>query len=267
MRGEANIVKQLLKKSKDSAMLAVEFYNKPAISFKSEGFITMMLIAWNSLFHAYFLKNKIKPFYKRSDKRRPRYEIIEEKLSNGKVIKEKKWWDISKCVKEYFKDDNKNPIRKNLDFFIPLRNMIVHRNIPELDETIYGECQALLTNFNDFLEKYFGEKNSIKSFLSFSLQFLKSPKNILEASRNEIIKKDIKNVIDFIKAYRSTLTIEQFESPEYSFKAILIQVKNHESRDVIPIKFVQYDQLTSEQPPGPCSPASVLALPAGCWRI
>jgi len=39
MRGEPVIVKQLLKKAKDSALLAVEFYNKPAVSFKSEGFI------------------------------------------------------------------------------------------------------------------------------------------------------------------------------------------------------------------------------------
>ena len=45
MKGETRIVKQLLKKAKDSTLLAIEFYNKPAVNFKSEGFITMMCIA------------------------------------------------------------------------------------------------------------------------------------------------------------------------------------------------------------------------------
>jgi hypothetical protein len=65
MKGEPVIVKQLLQKAKDSALLAVEFYNKPAVSFKSEGFITMMCIAWTSLFHAYFLKIKLSRFIKK----------------------------------------------------------------------------------------------------------------------------------------------------------------------------------------------------------
>jgi len=77
MRGDANIVKQLLQKAKDSALLAVEFYNKPAVSFKSEGYITMMCIAWNSLFHAYFFKHRIKPYYRKSEKgKRPQFEKI-----------------------------------------------------------------------------------------------------------------------------------------------------------------------------------------------
>lgn len=248
MRGEPMLVEQLLKKAKDSAMLATEFYNKPAVSFKSEGFITMMLIAWNSLLHAWFFKNKREPFYrKRNGKKRPRFEIIEEILPNGKKIKEKKWWDISKCVEEYFGSDNKNPTRKNLEFFIPLRNMIVHRNLPELDDTIYGECQALLINFNDFIEKKFGEKHSIKNFLSIGLHLIKSQKNFLEASKVELKKRGAENIVTFIKTYRSALTTEQFESPDYSFKAILIQVKNHESRDVLPIRFIKYDDLSEEQ--------------------
>ena len=77
MRGEPIIVKQLLQKAKDSALLAVEFYNKPAVSFKSEGFITMMCFAWTSLFHAYFFKNGIKPYYRKTKQdKRPRFEKI-----------------------------------------------------------------------------------------------------------------------------------------------------------------------------------------------
>ncbi|AWB10778.1 Protein of unknown function (DUF3644) [Thermodesulfobium acidiphilum] len=248
MRGEPIKVKQLLQKARDSAILAVEFYNKPAVSFKSGGYITMMCIAWTSLFHAYFLKNKIKPFYreKNSDQKKPRFEQIIEKLPDDQEIKENKWWELQECVKQYFKDNNP-PVRKNLEFFIPLRNKIVHRNLPELDDSIFGECQALLINFNNFMEQNFGEKYSIKNSLSFSLQLARSPKNFIEASKNELKKNDAQKIVNFIKTYRSSLTTDQFESPEYSFKALLIQVRNHGSRDALALEFINEKDLTEEQ--------------------
>lgn len=249
MKRESAKVKQLLQKARNSAILAVEFYNKPSVVFKTEGYITMMIIAWTSLFHAYFLKNRIKPFYrkKESGKVKPRFERITETFPNGKKIKEFKWWDLHKCIKEFFKNDSGNPIKKNIEFFIPLRNMIQHRYIPSLDDAIFGECQALLINFNNFIETYFGRRYSIKYSLSFSLQIAKTPANILEASKNELKKYDANNVIEFIKAYRSSLTTEQFESPEYSFKAVLIQVKNHHSKDALPLKFIHEKDLSEEQ--------------------
>nr|WP_052296072.1 DUF3644 domain-containing protein [Thermodesulfobium narugense] len=92
MRREPCIVKQMLQKAKDTALLAIEYYNKPAVSFKSGGFIVMICISWTSLFHAYFLKNKIKPFYRKNEKSiKPRYMYIEEKSQDGKVTKYRKW--------------------------------------------------------------------------------------------------------------------------------------------------------------------------------
>lgn len=249
MRGEPIIVKQLLQKAIDSALLAVEFYNKPAVSFKSQGYITMMCIAWTSLFHAYFLKKKIKPYYRKksSGSKRHRFEHIIEKLPNGKVIKENRWWELQECIKQYFNNDTHHPVRKNLEFFIPLRNMIVHRNIPELDDSIFGECQAMLINFNNFIEQHFDKKYSIKNSLSFSLQLSQSPKNFIEATKDELKKKDAAKIVEYIKSYRSSLTTEQFESPEYSFKVVLIQVKNHQSKDALALKFVNEKDLTEEQ--------------------
>jgi len=249
MRGEPVQVKQLLQKARNAAMLAVEFYNKPSVAFKSEGYIVMMIIAWTSVFHAYFLKNKIKPFYRKksAEGKRPRYEYIVENLPNGKKVKEKRWWELSECIKQYFNGDNSSPIRKNLEFFIPLRNMITHRNIPELDDSIFGECQALLINFNNFIEHHFGEKYAIKQLLSFSLQLAKTPKNFIEVSKEELRKKGAEDVVQYIKTFRSSLTTEQFESSEYSFKAFLIQVRNHQSRDALPLKFIYEKDLTDEQ--------------------
>ena len=57
-RGLPKAVKKCLEKSRDSALLAVETYNKPAIKFKSGGYIVLMVISWIALFHAIFFRQK-----------------------------------------------------------------------------------------------------------------------------------------------------------------------------------------------------------------
>ncbi len=247
MKGEPIIVKKLLQKAKDSAMLAVEFYNKPAVHFKSEGFITMMCIAWTSLFHAYFFKQKVKPYYRKSEKgKRPRFEKIKETFPDGKTVEDFGWWDLSKCMKEFFKDKD-TPVRKNLEFFARIRNLIVHRNVPELDPALYGECQANILNFNQFLIEHFSEKHRIDYMLSYSLQMFSQPKNFIEATKQELKKKNAEQIVSFIKAFRSSLSDEIFSSSEYAYKAVLIQVKNHKSNDALPIRFINEKDLTEEQ--------------------
>ena len=110
-RGLPKAVKKCLEKSNDSALLAVETYNKPAIKFKSGGFIVLMTISWTALFHAIFFKQKKKPYHK----------------ENNRFVKrdgDYYYWELKTCIKEYFGTQQNNPIIKNLEFFIPLRNMV-----------------------------------------------------------------------------------------------------------------------------------------------
>ena len=169
-RGLPYNVKQCLEKSRDSALLAVETYNKPAIKFRSGGYIVLMVISWTSLFHAIFFRNKIKPFYRVKDSNR-----FEKK--DGDFC----YWELKECIKQYFKTDTTHPIRKNLEFFIPLRNKIEHKSIPEIDPDLFAECQALLLNYDKILEKEFGLDFCIRESLSFSLQLFPSNRNLVEA--------------------------------------------------------------------------------------
>lgn len=232
MRGLPRPVKASLEKAGDSALLAVEVYNKPAVKFKSGGYITLMVIAWTSLFHAIFLRRKQKPFYKKSN---GRYE---------KRDGDYRHWELGECLSQYYGSDTSNPVRKNLEFFIPLRNKIEHRSMPELDASIFGECQAMLLNFDELMEKEFGTKYCLRESLSFSLQLFPSTENLVAA-----VKKNpaTKPVVDFIQAYRSSVSPEIQASGKYAFKAFLIQVANHPSADAVPIQFVHYDKLSTEQ--------------------
>lgn len=229
-RGLPKKVRLCLEKAKDSALLAVEMYNKPAIKFKSGGYVVLMVISWTTLFHAIFFRDKLKPFYKK----------------NRRFIKKDNdycYWELKTCLKEYFQDDSSNPIKKNLEFFIPLRNMIEHKSLPQIDSNIFAECQSLLLNFDKILSKEFGskgEKYLLKESLSFALQLYPSSSSLNKAVSDNPTSK---NVVEFIKSYRSSITTEVLESGEYSFKAFLIQVGNHQSSNTLPIQFVRYDTL------------------------
>lgn len=158
-RGVPKKVQMSLEKALDSALSAVEMYNKPAVKFKSGGYIVLMCIAWTSLFHAIFIRKNIKPIYKEKD--RNRYKKVDGELQ---------YWELKTCVSKYFGTETNNPIRKNLEFFIPLRNKLEHKFMPELDPNIFAECQSLLMNFDKIVEKEFGSKYCLRESLSFALQ-------------------------------------------------------------------------------------------------
>ncbi|MEW5967923.1 MAG: DUF3644 domain-containing protein [Pseudomonadota bacterium] len=221
-----------LDKARDSALLAIEVYNKPAVSFRSAGYIALMAIAWTSLLHAIFLRRNINPYYKHPN-------------GHYKKIDGDYWhWDISECVKQFWKDDAHSPVRKNVEFFIPLRNKIEHRHIPELDAVIFGECQALLLNFDALMGAEFGPKHQLRESLSFSLQLFPSGESFAAAVK---ANKSLKDVKKFIDDYRSAITPEVMGSGQFAFKAFLIQVANHQSEEALPVQFVHYDSLTPDQ--------------------
>lgn len=224
-------VKALLDKAVDSALLAVETYNKPAVKFKSAGYIVLMTIAWTSLLHAIFMNRKIKPIYKEKNGR--------YKRENGEL----KFWELHTCVTKYFANSNE-AIKKNLEFFIPLRNKIEHKFLPELDANIFAECESMLLNFDKIVEKEFGSYYCLRESLSFALQLFPSSDTLRMATK---ANKDYENVIHFINQYRSSISDDVVNSGEYAFKAFLIQVANHKSQDALPVQFYAYDKLDDDE--------------------
>ncbi len=191
-----------------------------------------MVIAWTALMHAIFLRRDQMPYYRHK---------------NGRFVKidgEFKHWELGECARQYWGEDNGSATRKNIEFFIPLRNKIEHRHIPALDASIFGECQALLLNFDALLGAEFGTRYQLRESLSFSLQLFPSGANFAAAVKANKTLADVKRFID---NYRSTISTEVMNSGQFAFKAFLIQVANHESADTIPIQFVNFNSLTDEQ--------------------
>ena len=211
MKGLPRAVKDALQKARDSALLAVEIYNKPAVTFKSGGYITLMVIAWTSLFHAIFYRKGVKPYYRKPNRR---YERVDGDYRH---------WELGECLKQYYGDDTGNPVRKNIEFFIPLRNKIEHRSLPEIDSSIFGECQAMLLNFDTLLEQELGTRYCLRESLSFALQMFPLTSNLAEAVKRN---RAAKAAVEFIEQYRSSISADVHQSGQYAFKAFLIQVAN-----------------------------------------
>ncbi len=136
-------------------------------------------------------------------------------------------------------------IIKNLDFFIGLRNKIEHRYLAqsEIDKMLFGECQSLLYNYENFLIDIFGENYSINENLAFSLQFstYRTPQQAI-ANKN-VLSREIFNIKDYIEKYRNNLPQDIYDSQEYSIKLIQIPKISNTNRSDLAIEFIKLNEL------------------------
>ncbi|NOY71477.1 MAG: DUF3644 domain-containing protein [Gammaproteobacteria bacterium] len=225
----------MLESSIDSALLAVEVYNKPRTTFRSEAFISLMIIAWTRLFHAHFNITIGDRYYHK--KKNGRYKIIDG---------EKKSWELATCIRKYGTLDE--PTKKNLQFFIKLRNKIEHRHIDkrEIDYLIFGECQALLYNYESTLIDLFGSEYSVNEALVYSLQFSQLRTDGQNKSSKTILSRDFKHIMGFVEKYRNDLSDDVFNSLQFSVKLICIPKISNTNRSDAAIEFIKWNELSEE---------------------
>ncbi|MEX2437331.1 MAG: DUF3644 domain-containing protein [Candidatus Paceibacterota bacterium] len=225
----------ILESSIDSALLAVEVFNKPRTSFRNEAFIALMVIAWTRLFHAHFNATIGDKFYHK--KKNGRYELVDG---------ERKSWELATCIKKYGKLSR--PIEKNLQFFIRLRNKIEHRHIDkrEVDVLIFGECQALLYNYENLVIELFGRRFALNESLVYSLQFSQLRTRSQNKASKSALSKDLSDIVGFVENYRNSLSEDEFNSQEYSIKLIQIPKISNTNRADAAIEFVRWDTLSDK---------------------
>jgi len=220
-----------LRKGREAALLAVETYNRPGASFRSAGFLVLMVVAWTALFHAIFAKRRVKPYY-RQKKNPRRFERVDGDF---------KCWELAECLQQYYADENP-PARKNLEFVVKLRNKIEHRFLPPLDVDIFGECQALLNNFERLMCETFGDKYALSASLAFALQFGRSVHPAQQAAIRGASKQHLQSVRKFVERFRSSLSADILGDQNYSFKVFLIpKIGSTRSADDVAVEFIKHD--------------------------
>jgi hypothetical protein len=225
----------LIDKSREAALLAIQTYNNPLISFRAPGFIVNMVIAYTALFHALFERNGVEYWYK-DEKGNP-------KITDGDF----RYWELKTCIRQYY-GGNQTPETENLKLFIKLRNKIEHRFIPALDMKLSGYCQALLLNFERLLVKEFGNyfvlcQNNLTVALQLS-EFSSQQQDVLR----KIQSKHYDDIQEYIGKYRESLPDNILSSNNFCFRAFLIPIiGNHAKSSDIAIEFVNYDPDNPEE--------------------
>jgi len=226
--------KLFLESSIDCALLAVEIYNKPRATFRVEGFITHMIMAWTRLLQSYFNQTIGETYF------------YKEKGRYKKIDGERKAWELKTCIQKYEKLTE--PVKTNLDFFIKLRNKIEHRIVDKEDIgiSIFGECQSLLYNYENELIKIFGIEYALNESLAFSLQFSKLRTIKQTESSKQLLSSEYKEIKDFIQKYRENLRDDIFNTQEYSIKLIQVPKISNTGRNDLAIEFVNWSSLSEE---------------------
>ncbi|HIS89966.1 TPA: DUF3644 domain-containing protein [Candidatus Avigastranaerophilus faecigallinarum] len=229
-----SIANELILKSREAALSAVQIFNNPLIQFKSETFIVLMVIAWTYLLHAYYRKNKIN--YKYIDREKSTSRRIRYKLTPQGAVK---YWELSQCLSTKLCPLDKET-KKNLEFLLCIRHEIEHRMTTRIDNEVSGKFQACCLNYNRYVKNLFGDKYGIDKYLSFSLQF-----STISMEQKDILLTDSnlpKNITGAINTFEQNISDRIFNHPNYSYRVIFTQkLVNHKNQADEVIEFVKSD--------------------------
>ncbi|WP_286352251.1 DUF3644 domain-containing protein [Geobacter sulfurreducens] len=206
-----SVREELIRKSREAALAAVQVFNNPNITFKSEIFIVMMVIAWTYLLHAYYRSQGIE------------YRHYRQVGSKRKFIRTSrgahKHWELEQCL-----DNAACPlaqeVKLNLKFLIGLRHEIEHQMTTRIDDLLSARFQACCLNYNEAIRGLFGDKYGIDQHLAFSLQF-----SALQDEQIEQLsaRKDLpKNIATFVEGFDGSLTDDEFNDSKYSYRVIFV---------------------------------------------
>jgi hypothetical protein len=236
IRRVGSIKTELLKKSREAALAAVQIFNNPNISFKSESYVVLMIVAWTYLLHAYFRDKKIEyRYYQQKGKRR---EF--DKTKHGAF----KFWELERCL-----HDPNTPIdtdtANNLRFLIGLRHEIEHQMTTRIDDILSARFQACCLNYNEYIKKLFNADHGIEKHLSFSLQF-----STISTEQKDLLEEHPElppNIQGYILEFDAGLSDEEFSNAHYAYRILFVpKTANRKGQADRVIEFVKSDSPLAE---------------------
>ncbi len=222
---------ELIHKSREAALAAVQIFNNPQITFKSEMFIVLMNIAWTYMLHAFYRKHGVE------------YRYFEQKGTNRRFDRTAKgaykYWELERCLNE-----DPSPVdpdsANNLRFLIGIRHEIEHQMTTSIDASFSAKFQACCLNYNDHIKKFFGDEHAIDKHLSFSLQFSSITRD--QAEQLEAQSTLPTHIKSFVEGFETKLTEAEFNSPKFAYRVLFIaKTANHKGQADEVIEFVKAD--------------------------
>ena len=228
-----SVADELLTKSREAALAAVQIFNSPGVTFKSEIFIVLMTIAWTYLLHAHYRKVGVE--YRYYDRKPGRTRRSFHKTKGGAY----KHWELERCL-----SDDASPIDKdtahNLRFLIGIRHEIEHQMTTRIDSSLSAKFQACCLNYNHYAKKLFGDEYGIEKHLAFSLQFTSISREQADSLPGpDSMPAHIKAYID---TFEEDLSEQEFNSPLFAYRVLFVaKTANRKGQADEVIEFVKGD--------------------------
>jgi hypothetical protein len=204
----------LIQKAREAMLSAVQIYNNPLISFKTESFIVLSLIAWTYLLHAHYRATCVDYRYFSRRGKRKKFS----RNPDGSI----RYWSLMDCISKGncpLDKDTKN----NLSFLIGLRNQVEHKKATGLDSYLSARYQACALNFNLYLKRLHGERFGLDQNLALTLQFAE-----LDYGQAKVIKDKEGlipgDIISYISSFDSKLSNPEIESERFAFRLLFTKV-------------------------------------------
>ena len=211
-------------------MNAVQTFNNPLTTFKTETFIVLMSIAWTYLLHAYYRREHVEYRYFSQGPNRRKFA----RTASGGF----EYWDLAACLRASSCPLDE-PTKSNLRFLIGLRNEIVHHQSTGVDHQFASRYLACCLNYERYVCDLFGEQHSLRDAAAFTLQF----RDIVAGSGpTEAPVRLPSTVAKFVSDFDGRVPDGDFESPHFRLRFLFtpIVAKSRTQADEV-IQFVPYD--------------------------
>ena len=225
-----SVRRELLHKSREAALNAVQTFNNPLTAFKAETFIVLMVIAWTYLLHACYRREGVEYRYYQERPKRRRFDHTR----SGAF----KYWELERCLNE-----SACPLdgatRQNLRFLIGLRNEIEHHQSAGVDERLSGRYLACCLNYERYICGLFGEQYSLAEMAAFTLQFRDLTAT---ATSEEAVAPLPSNVAKYLQQFYAGLPPDELDSPYFRRRFLFVPIvtsKNAQADEVI--EFIRAD--------------------------
>jgi hypothetical protein len=231
LRRIGSVKSELIKKSREAALSAVQIFNNPNITFKAEAYIVLMVIAWTYLLHAYYRSKKIEYRY---------FTMVGTKKKFDTTSKgAHKYWELERCLNE-----KSCPVEKdtaiNLRFLIGLRHEIEHQMTTRIDDLLSARFQACCLNYNRLIRSLFGDDHAIDRHLSFSLQF-----STIDAEQKDLLADHPElpaNIQTYIQDFDQSLSDAEYSSQQFAYRILFVpKTANRKGQADRVIEFVKSD--------------------------
>lgn len=147
------LINKLVDKSIEAFITAIEIYNKPTIHYRVEGFSFFICNAWELMLKGYLIKKHGNDsiYYKNNPDRT---------------------FSLSNCIELVF-TNNKDPLRKNLERIVDLRNISTHFITEEYEQIYIPLFQSCVLNYINKMLEFFGKdvtETIPSNFLTLSIK-------------------------------------------------------------------------------------------------